>query len=176
MPLLSCFGGKTPPKQVVMLGLAGAGKTTLLYTLLMGNKLQGEYNQKISKLVTDMKEQGDISYHYEELPKTMGHYGVWDVPGSLSAVWPTFYRYIRITATIFVVNASEEAAGNESELRDAARVLKFLLNEDELRQAAFIVIINERPENEGKGTKKGKKKKGKERQEKVNVPVERVQC
>jgi len=168
MSLLSCFGAKQPPKQMVMLGLKGAGKTTLLYQLLMGGLVQGEY-KNINKLVSDMKGDGeskddDISYHYEELTSKvpgLRKYGLWDVPGSLSAVWPTFYRYIRITATIFVVNASKEATEKESELREAKRVLAFLLNEDELRQAAFIVIINEQIVKEVAKNKRGRTKRGK---------------
>jgi len=144
-----------------MLGLPGSGKTTLLYKLKLMDKVSGEWKD-ISKLVEAIKSpngQGDVSYHYEELSsKMLKNYGIWDVPGSLISVWPTFYRYIRISAAIFVVDASKEASENEKSLRDARRVLNFLLNEDELRQAAFIVIINERSETTK--NKKSQKKEG----------------
>jgi len=171
MSLFSCLGGKRPPHQIVMLGLQDAGKTTLLYKLKFGDKLTGEWKE-IHKFVKALKgeqkqeDEQDVSlYHYEELTsKAMKSYGLWDVPGSLCATWATFYRYIPITATIFVVNASEKSADDEKMLRDSRRMLNYLLYEDELRQAAFVVVINEYLDKEvGKGKKKKKEKTKKKR-------------
>lgn len=131
------------PKQIVLLGLDGAGKTTLLYRLKLPKWTD------ISRDLRQLREKkgeepGDPGYHYEEFTsRDIGPYGIWDVPGTeaMIAMWPTFYRYVQISAVLFVVDAMEK---DVERLTEARRLMEKLQNEDELRMAAFILIINER--------------------------------
>merc|ERR1719401_2468812 len=90
----------------------------------------------------------DPGYHYEELyHNSMGRYGIWDVPGNEAYVrmWPMFYRYVNITAVIFVVDVKPDyvtTPEGENRIAKARRLMRFLLNEDELRVAAFVLILN----------------------------------
>lgn len=101
----------------------------------------------------------DPGYHYEELNDTrrLGKYGIWDVPGSDAFIrmWPMFYRYVNVSAVLYVVDASDEGisgAEGENRVAKARRLMTFLLNEDELRLSAFFLILNVRQSGE-KGEK-----------------------
>merc|ERR1712014_162438 len=54
--------------------------------------------------------------------------------------WPMFYRHIRMDGVLFVVDAYNEL--NHEKLDRCRHWLHFLLHEDELRMAAFVIIIN----------------------------------
>lgn len=151
--------------QLVMFGTEGVGKTTLLYRL----KIPGWRPDDLSKAIgglkpgssKDKEERGasgdgsmeagqarplDAGYHYEQIIDTNGHYGIWDVPGNEAMVrmWPLFYRYIKVTACLYLVDASEKGSQDSGMLANARRQMRFLLNEDELRPAAFYLICNVR--------------------------------
>eukprot|EP00928_Gymnodinium_smaydae_P080731 TRINITY_DN64377_c0_g1_i1.p1 TRINITY_DN64377_c0_g1~~TRINITY_DN64377_c0_g1_i1.p1 ORF type:complete len:217 (+),score=44.82 TRINITY_DN64377_c0_g1_i1:156-806(+) len=137
----SCMGGQTRPHQIVMLGPAEAGKTTLLYRL----KIPRWHNiiDDLQRLHDTENRLWDPGYHYEELSTgSLKKFGIWDVPGSESMMpmWPLFYRYVQVTAVIFVVDGSEAP----EKLPKAKRQMYHLLNEDELRSAAFILIVNQK--------------------------------
>mmetsp|Transcript_27362 Transcript_27362/g.78839 ORF Transcript_27362/g.78839 Transcript_27362/m.78839 type:complete len:254 (-) Transcript_27362:104-865(-) len=143
--MLKCLGGRRTPHQLVLLGLKGAGKTTLLYRLKIPTW------QDITRDVKRAEKDSDwgTCYNYEEFSGTwLKTYGIWDVPGAdaMIGMWPTFYRYICVTATIFVVDGSIQGAEDDEMLKKANRQLRYLLNEDELRSTAFILVINERRE------------------------------
>lgn len=90
----------------------------------------------------DDKKNWDPSYHYEEITSgSLNSYGIWDIPGSeyMISMWPTFYRYVSVTAVLFVVDGMET---DGSMIAKTKRLMNVLLNEDELRQAAFILIVN----------------------------------
>lgn len=140
-----------------MYGLEGAGKTTFLYKLKIPQWKKAEIKKEMKTLkekddkLIGFQESLDPSYHYEELysQKLGHHYGIWDIPGKdvFEHLWPMFYRYNRIAAVIFVVDCFSEGRANLDgtnlgKLFKARRLMHFLFHEDELRTAAFILVLN----------------------------------
>mmetsp|Transcript_60708 Transcript_60708/g.131561 ORF Transcript_60708/g.131561 Transcript_60708/m.131561 type:complete len:227 (-) Transcript_60708:58-738(-) len=142
-----CTGGllgrasETP--QFLILGLDGVGKTTLLYRLKLGQLEWSDMKEDLARMRQRTAEDTieDAGYHYEEFGKLF-NYGMWEVPGTaaMRALWSVFYRSIRIHGVIFVVDPREE----DSRVDIAKKNLHFLMSEDELRQAVFVVIVNQR--------------------------------
>jgi len=139
-----------------MFGPEGSGKTTLLYKLRLPLWDAHDLKKDITKLrepPRDNERPRDPGYHYEEIEESrrLGRYGIWDVPGSDAFIrlWPMFYRYVDVTAVLFVVDASKEGVENADKVAQARRLLRLLLNEDELRVAAFFLIINVRSRDDG---------------------------
>eukprot|EP00418_Pyrodinium_bahamense_P083833 CAMPEP_0179053936 /NCGR_PEP_ID=MMETSP0796-20121207/22530_1 /TAXON_ID=73915 /ORGANISM="Pyrodinium bahamense, Strain pbaha01" /LENGTH=248 /DNA_ID=CAMNT_0020750549 /DNA_START=39 /DNA_END=785 /DNA_ORIENTATION=+ len=134
--------------QFLMLGLENAGKTTFLYRLKIG---VGAWSRSdIIKTMAHLKlglEGGcrDPGYHYEEMRSgNIGRYGIWDVPGNeaMMNLWPMFYRYLRMTAVLFVVDAFSDQREKLDKIALAREQIRILLNEDELRIAAFVLVLN----------------------------------
>merc|ERR1712151_1431453 len=88
----------------------------------------------------------DPTYHYEEMKWKALKYGIWEIPGSdvMIRQWPMFYRYVRMSACLFVVDAHSDKKFDEIE--KSRYWLQYLLNEDELRCAAFVLVLNIRPQ------------------------------
>jgi GTPase SAR1 family protein len=65
--------------------------------------------------------------------------GFWDLGGkdSVRPLWPSFYRNIVFSGVIFVVETF-----NFDRVLEAKRELHFLVNEEELREAVFLIILN----------------------------------
>merc|ERR1711904_410115 len=57
-------------------------------------------------------------------------------------MWPMFYRYVRISAVLFVVDAYSEHWSDVEKVTSNRYWMNLLLNEDELRTAAFVLILN----------------------------------
>eukprot|EP00403_Amphidinium_massartii_P036772 CAMPEP_0178436964 /NCGR_PEP_ID=MMETSP0689_2-20121128/34718_1 /TAXON_ID=160604 /ORGANISM="Amphidinium massartii, Strain CS-259" /LENGTH=246 /DNA_ID=CAMNT_0020059091 /DNA_START=36 /DNA_END=773 /DNA_ORIENTATION=+ len=152
-------------KQFLLLGLEDAGKTTLLYRLKIPQWKKNEITRELQHIKS---EESDPSYHYEEFAgkrDTFPAYGIWDVPGNKDMIrlWPMFYKYIRITAVLFVVDATPPERGADGaaiiakkieQIDEARRQIHFLLNEDELRRAAFILILNTKKQSDDTKVKK----------------------
>lgn len=159
------------PSQFVMFGLEGAGKTTLFFRLKISKWKDLTKDLKSLGPNHDLqKESEDPGYHYDEVDtcSQMGHVGLWDVPGNdaMIEMWPMFYRYVPVVAVLFVVDGgydlSEELSAEEDEeerkkrlvqiaestknLEKARDLITRLLNEEELRLAAFVLIINDKRE------------------------------
>mmetsp|Transcript_40608 Transcript_40608/g.107614 ORF Transcript_40608/g.107614 Transcript_40608/m.107614 type:complete len:216 (-) Transcript_40608:15-662(-) len=141
----SCLVHRTKEKpQFLILGLDGVGKTMLLYKLKFnkawGEKMEDELAQM--RKPNEKDEIEDCSYHYEEFTSEM-NCGIWEVPGTPAMImtWKYFYSAIRMHAVIFVVDSLEE---DEQRIELSKRLLHGLLNEDELRRAAFLIIFNNR--------------------------------
>lgn len=145
--------------QFIMLGLEGAGKTTLLYKL----KVPQWKRDDIKPALSYLKKQDpanpcgrDAAYHYEELSSSAVNlkYGIWEIPGNelFMRMWPMFYRYNRMSAVLFVVDAFSKN-DDVDKLTQARYKLQFLLNEDELRTAAFVLILNIRERTKEQTTK-----------------------
>lgn len=149
--------------QFLMLGCEGAGKTTLLYRLKIDSwKDEGKDGKDEGKISADMRKMRegaldnpdidvrDPSYHYEEFISTgiggIGKYGIWDVPGSepLCRMWPMFYRYLRMDALLYVVDCFSADRESLDRIFKARRQLFRLLNENELRCAAVVLVLNVR--------------------------------
>lgn len=160
--MLKCFGAQTTrrtPHQIVMLGLEGSGKTTLLYKLKVPGWTEMSRDMQKAK---EKDRHWDVGYHYEEFQNgRLKWYGIWDVPGSdeMIPLWNLFYRYIVVSAVIFVVDAAPGQDEAMEQVQKARRWLHFLLNEDEIRSAAFIVIVNERWHRDDIKKKRRRKKK-----------------
>jgi hypothetical protein len=122
--------------------MAGAGKTTFLYKL----KCEGWKPEQIIKEMKYLKDLGkDPVYHYEEFLGPRGFkYGIWDIPGSNVDLGLTnmFYKYLRIAAVFFMVDTRREFAEDYESVEKTKALFDFLLNEDELRNAAFVLIYN----------------------------------
>merc|ERR1711972_470079 len=86
----------------------------------------------------------DPSYHYEEMSSMSMKYGIWEVPGNevMMRMWPMFYRYVRISAVLFVVDVYSEHWSDVETVTANRYWMNLLLNEDELRTAAFVLILN----------------------------------
>lgn len=145
MPLTWMKNVVVPPERQMMLlvGLGGVGKTTLLYRLRIPNwnpaKSKDEKERKRPRLVDE-----DPSYHYEEFEwKDAGlFYGIWDLPGDVvwQRMWPVFYRSMRVAAVIFMVDGARE--DDATQAAQAKALFRQLIAEDELRNAAFCVLVN----------------------------------
>ncbi|CAG9325945.1 unnamed protein product [Blepharisma stoltei] len=118
-----CSSQSTLP-QILLLGLDNAGKTTFLYA--------------------DKWDQFDptVGFNYEEIHlRQIVHVGVWDVSGksTLRCLWPLYYRNINFVAIVFVIDAEKE-----ERFAEARRELQILINEEELRETAFLILFNSR--------------------------------
>jgi len=177
---------RSEPKQLVLLGPERSGKTTILYKLKIPKWTTVDMKTELQNLKKEERDilsnnknadphGGDFGYHYEELNEaSIGEYGMWDVPGSdvMVTMWPTFYRYVKVAAVLYVVDVPEKrdeseevidfkcqicdntgrtpsdeictecTFGDKVKLNKAKRLLHFLLNEDELRMSAFVLILN----------------------------------
>lgn len=145
--LEAIFRCGAPPDvhQFVMFGLEKAGKTTLLWRL----KFPQWKRKDLIKETQQLSNSGtDPGYHYENFKGHPG-YGIWDVPGSpvMQQLWPLFYRYVHISAVLFVVDASILDDGDPVQFKkivQARQHIHHLLNEAELQGSAFVLIINDR--------------------------------
>eukprot|EP00927_Polykrikos_kofoidii_P069993 TRINITY_DN65784_c0_g1_i1.p1 TRINITY_DN65784_c0_g1~~TRINITY_DN65784_c0_g1_i1.p1 ORF type:complete len:239 (-),score=41.86 TRINITY_DN65784_c0_g1_i1:42-758(-) len=140
---------KTDPFQFIMFGLEGAGKTTMLYKLKIPKWKREDIKQDMNYLRKEgVTPARDPAYHYEEMASSYSgssvRYGIWEIPGNemMIQMWPLFYRYVRMHAVFFVVDAFSDKRFDLERLARARYWLHFLLNEVELRNAAFIIIIN----------------------------------
>jgi hypothetical protein len=168
----ACFT-RQEAQHYLLAGVEGVGKTTLLYRLKAPSTLSfqqladsiGEINEtRDGKVASADEEEKPLDAKSQEEgppkgPKWTYHfemfdgYGVWDFPGSLSVseLLPTVYRSVYMTAVLFVVDcddlrepqSDEEKLLLQARLDRSARLLRFLLYEDELRSAAFCVLVNE---------------------------------
>jgi GTPase SAR1 family protein len=110
--------------QLLVLGLDGAGKTTFLYA--------------------DKWDSFEPTYgfNYEEIRlRGIVKVAVWDVGGksTLKCLWPTLYKNIHFAAVVFVIDADKP-----DRFLEVRKELHILTNEEELREAAFLVIFNSR--------------------------------
>lgn len=135
-----------PNLQFAMFGLEGAGKTTLLYKLKIPQWKRDDIKRDLMYLKkSETNNLGrDPSYHYEEMTAMSMRYGIWEVPGNdvMMRMWPMFYRYVRISAVLFVVDAYSDHWSEVDKVTSNRYWMNLLLNEDELRTAAFILILN----------------------------------
>ena len=116
--------GRVP--QILIVGPEGAGKTTLVFgeTSEETQPTQG-YNRE-EKNFLDKDSQGR-------------RISVWDVSGkeALKPLWSSYYKNILFSAVIFVIDSNDK-----KNFDNAIRDLHYLTNEEELRDAAFLVLFN----------------------------------
>ncbi|KAB5537146.1 hypothetical protein PHYPO_G00115520 [Pangasianodon hypophthalmus] len=108
--------------RLLMVGLDAAGKTTVLYKL------------KLGEVVTTIPT---IGFNVETVEYKNISFTVWDVGGQ-NVIRPLWRHYYQNTmGLIFVVDSSDR-----ERIQEAALELQMMLEEDELRDAALLVLAN----------------------------------
>eukprot|EP01083_Nonionella_stella_P009807 28091_1 len=116
-------------KRILMVGLDAAGKTTILYKLKLGDV--------VHTIPT-------IGFNVETVQYKNINFTVWDVGGqeSIRPLWRHYYQ--NTDGIIFVVDSNDKERidhtyGYEENCKEE---LHRLLGEDELRNAALLVLAN----------------------------------
>eukprot|EP00397_Hematodinium_sp_SG-2012_P055600 GEMP01067984.1.p1 GENE.GEMP01067984.1~~GEMP01067984.1.p1 ORF type:complete len:202 (+),score=37.75 GEMP01067984.1:82-687(+) len=132
-------------RQFLLVGPEGSGKTTFLYLLKITQWKKHDYLKDAQKI------KDDFGYHYEEFTKSTIPYGIWDIPGqeNLRPFLASFYRYLQMDAVLYMIDANDILTADFDHIEDIRHHVHFLLNEDELRNAAFVVIANTKGKGEG---------------------------
>jgi len=109
-------------RRILMVGLDAAGKTTVLYKL------------KLGELVTTIPT---IGFNVETVQYKNIHFTVWDVGGQdkIRPLWRHYYQNTH--GVIFVVDSNDR-----ERISEASEELQKMLREDELREAAVLVLAN----------------------------------
>ena len=120
--LAKVFKGFKKEARILMVGLDAAGKTTVLYKL------------KLGELVTTIPT---IGFNVETVQYKNIHFTVWDVGGQdkIRPLWRHYYQNTQ--AVIFVVDSNDR-----ERISEASEELQKMLREDELREAAVLVLAN----------------------------------
>merc|ERR1712141_210973 len=115
--------------RILMVGLDAAGKTTILYKLRLG--------EVVSTIPT-------IGFNVETVQYKNINFTVWDVGGQekIRPLWR--YYYANVDGIIFVVDSNDrDRMDNDNGYDDNAKEeLHRMLAEDELRNAAVLVMAN----------------------------------
>ncbi|XP_071478220.1 ADP-ribosylation factor 1-like [Diadema antillarum] len=122
--LFSAIKGMIGKKEVriLMVGLDAAGKTTILYKL------------KLGEIVTTIPT---IGFNVETVEYKNISFTVWDVGGQdkIRPLWRHYYQNTQ--GLIFVVDSNDR-----ERITEAKEELHRMLSEDELREAAVLVMAN----------------------------------
>merc|ERR1711972_261151 len=115
--------------RILMVGLDAAGKTTILYKL------------KLAEVVTTIPT---IGFNVETVEYKNINFTVWDVGGQdkIRPLWKHYYHNTQ--GIIFVVDSNDqERINNAYDREDNAHFeLHSMLQEDELKDAALLVLAN----------------------------------
>merc|ERR1719277_2507959 len=108
--------------RILMVGLDAAGKTTILYKL------------KLGEVVTTIPT---IDFNVETVEYKNLSFTVWDVGGQdkIRKLWRHYY--LGTHGAIFVVDSSDR-----ERIEDAREELTKMLSEEEMRDAALLVLAN----------------------------------
>ncbi|KAM6979785.1 ADP-ribosylation factor 4-like [Aplochiton taeniatus] len=108
--------------RIMMVGLDAAGKTTILYKL------------KLGEVVTTIPT---IGFNVETVEYKNISFTVWDVGGQtvIRPLWKHYYTNTQ--AIIFVVDSNDR-----ERIKEAAEELQSLLEDDQLRGVALLVLAN----------------------------------
>ncbi|KAL6066116.1 Arf GTPase arf3 [Balamuthia mandrillaris] len=120
--LLGRLWGAQRPVKILILGLDGAGKTTVLYQLQCG--------EVVSSTPT-------IGFNMETVTYKNVVFQVWDLGGQTKIRPYWRYYYEKTDAIIYIVDSADRDRIGESK-----RELHAMLLEDELKDAAFLVLAN----------------------------------
>jgi small GTP-binding protein len=108
--------------RIVLVGLDAAGKTTLLYKFKL--------NETLSTVPT-------VGFNCEEVQYKNVCFTMWDIGGQdkIRRLWKHYYQ--NCDAVIFMVDSSDTERFGE-----AREELQKMMNDDELRNAALLVLAN----------------------------------
>lgn len=110
--------------QVLLVGQEGSGKTTLVSGESSEEPEPTQAYNRVEKCFTDKAYGKRIS--------------VWDVSGkdALRPLWNSYYKNIAFSGVIYVIDS------NTGDYEKATKDIHYLTNEEELRDAAFLVLFN----------------------------------
>jgi ADP-ribosylation factor protein 1 len=113
---------KKQERRMLMVGLDAAGKTTILYKL------------KLGEVVTTIPT---IGFNVETVQYKQTSFTCWDVggPDKIRPLWRHYFQQTQVV--IFVVDSNDR-----ERIGEAAEELQKMIREDELRDAAVVVIAN----------------------------------
>ena len=114
--------------NVLLLGLDGAGKTQLLYRM------------KLKTASTNWGATTGFNYESVQVPNSHMMLHVWDLGGGalLRRFFRFYYESIRVDILMFVCNLDQR-----ERIDEAAQLYRFLTNEDRLRKAIRVVVLNQ---------------------------------
>lgn len=114
--------------QILMVGPENSGKTTLLFAESVEEIRPTQGYNLVEKQFADANSAGR-------------KLSIWDVSGKdiLKPLWSSYYKNILFSGVIFVIDPDD----NEK-FDTAIRDLHFLTNEEELRDCAFLVLLNKK--------------------------------
>mmetsp|Transcript_19978 Transcript_19978/g.37039 ORF Transcript_19978/g.37039 Transcript_19978/m.37039 type:complete len:200 (-) Transcript_19978:62-661(-) len=126
-------GGRNFLPQGLLLGLEGSGKSVFL---------------EADTISTTSAPTSTLGYKLGLMKVGQFTLQVWDVGGKepLIPLWPAFYRNILYSAVIFLIDIEDP-----STFARARRELLLLTNEEELREAIFLIILNSKSNKELSG-------------------------
>lgn len=119
--LFDQFTGKKD-LRILMVGLDGAGKTTILFKLKLG--------EVVATVPT-------IGFNVESVEYKKTKFTVWDVGGQdkIRVLWKHYY--LGTQGIIFVIDSADK-----DRIEKAKEDLHYMLNDEELRDAALLVLAN----------------------------------
>eukprot|EP01103_Thecamoeba_quadrilineata_P010435 TRINITY_DN2253_c2_g1_i1.p1 TRINITY_DN2253_c2_g1~~TRINITY_DN2253_c2_g1_i1.p1 ORF type:complete len:177 (-),score=38.86 TRINITY_DN2253_c2_g1_i1:39-569(-) len=115
------FGGNKE-RRILMIGLDAAGKTTILYKL------------KLGEVVTTIPT---IGFNVETVQYKKINFTVWDIGGQdkIRQLWK--YYFTNTQGLIFVVDSNDR-----DRIEEASKEIQKIVGDDELRDAALLVLAN----------------------------------
>ena len=124
--------------KVLMTGIESSGKTTLLYRM------------KLKQKASEFTQTTGFNFEQIEVPGATTQLAIWDLAGTAERqrFWRFFYEAVRVDVLLFVINLDQKKGLGES-----AKLYRFLRNEERLRQALKIIVLNSDDENKDEHSK-----------------------
>ncbi len=116
-------------QQAMIVGPHKSGKTLLFKRLIDRKKETDKINI-----------ESTLGFNHTTIKYENIILDLWDLGGDTltKSYWPTFYRNLRFTLIIFVINIADD----ESTFSVALKDLLIILNEEELKQARIFILFN----------------------------------
>ena len=130
------INSKEKSQQVLIVGPKKSGKTLLFKRFIDRKKDPDKINIETT-----------LGFNHTTTKYENVTFDLWDLGGDplTKSYWPTFYRNLRFTLVIFVINIADE-----STFSVALKDLLIILNEEELKQARFFILFNTAVDDEFK--------------------------
>jgi len=122
------INSKDDSQQVLIVGPQKAGKT-LFYKRFIDRK----------KDIEQINLEPTLGFNHTTTKYENISFDLWDIGGDplTKSYWPTFYRNLRFTLVVFVINIADEFS-----YANALKDVLILLNEEELKLARFFILFN----------------------------------
>jgi|TARA_B110000090_G_scaffold193920_1_gene228587 small GTP-binding protein len=121
-------GASSKNIKVMIVGNADAGKTTLLYRMKLKNLKSSEFSTTTG-----------FNFENVAVPGSKQQLAVWDLAGTneRQRYWKYFYEAVRVDVLLFVVSLDQK-----KKLPEAAKLFRFLRNEERLRDSLKLICVN----------------------------------